>query len=177
VRFARAAFTVRNSLVHRIELQLAEPGNALPSQLTGLWPRLLTSDWEFDRIAAYLLGVFTLSTPAPRTSARSRGRDARLALEAARQELAFVRAASQSVLMPLYYSLGWVEAAGRIVERQLADKPRDLADELRSLADAVDGVIVARADLDSDARVQDLVSTIRAHALWLDSASATSQPD
>jgi hypothetical protein len=191
VQFDRCkVFAIRKSLVHRIERQLDEPGDALPGQLTGQWPRVLTSDWELDRIAAYLLGISVLGTPAARSHARHPARDVREALAAARRELDLVRAADQPVLMPLHYSLRWVEAAGRAAEPQLADELRDLPDELRdlpgelrdlpgelrSLADAVDRVIVAKAGLDSGGQVRELLSRIRVLASGLDAASATSRP-
>jgi hypothetical protein len=177
VQFDRCkVFAIRKSLVHRIERQLDEPGDALPGQLTGQWPRVLTSDWELDRIAAYLLGISVLGTPAARTRARHPARDVREALAAARRELELVRGADQPVLMPLHYSLRWVEAAGRAAGPQLADELRDLADELRSLADTVDGVIAAKAGLDSGGQVRELLSRIRALASGLADAAAPSPP-
>jgi len=78
--------------------------------------------------------------------------------------------------MPLHYSVRWVEAAGRAAGPQLADELRDLADGLRSLADTVDGVIAAKAGLDSGGQVRELLSRIRALASGLADASATSRP-
>jgi hypothetical protein len=154
VRFARSpAFAVKKSLVHRIERQLDEPGNALPDHLTGLWPQLLTSDWELDRIAAYLLGK---SAPAGKPAARARkhpGQDARNALAAARRELDLVRAADQPRLMPLHYSLRWVQATGPFAVPQPAADVRDLADAVTS--------VIAAKNLDRGGQVRELLSDLR----------------
>lgn len=157
VRFARCTvFAVRKSLVHRIERQLDEPGDELRGQLTDQWPRLLTSEWELDRIGAYLLGKSVLGKPAVRGRVKHPGRDAGAALAAARRELDFVRGAGQPVLMPLHYSLRWVKAMGPYGDPQLASDVRDLAD-------AVDKVIPAR-NLDRGGQVRELLSELRALA-------------
>lgn len=146
VRFARSpAFADRKRLVHRIEQRLAEPGDGLRNKLAGSLPRLLTSDWELDRIAAYLYG-----------ERRADGQDTRDALAAARRELALVRAADQPQLMPLHYSLRWARAAGPYPDPRLAAGVRDLAD-------AVEGTI-ANKDLDPGGQVRELLADLRALA-------------
>ena len=101
VPFARSsAFADRKRLVHRIEQRLAEPGDGLRTQLAGSLPRLLASDWELDRIAAYLYGERRAAASASGVSWPS-----------ARRELDLVRA-GQPQLMPLHYSLRWVRATG-----------------------------------------------------------------
>jgi len=155
VRFAECtAFAVRKSIVHRIERQLADRGDGLSGRLTDLWPRPLRSDWELDRIAAYLLGEsLSLGQPAARAGDTHTGRDAREALTAARGELELVRGADQPVLMPLHYSLRWVKAIGPF------SRPQPAAD-VRDLADAVAAVIAGK-DLDRGGQIGELLSGLR----------------
>jgi hypothetical protein len=165
VRFDRCTvFAVRKSLVHRIERRLDERGDKLPGQLTRQWKRLLASEWELDRIAAYLLGKSVLGKPAVRSRAKHPGRDTQAALAAARRELDFVRAADEPVLMPLHYSLRWLKAAGPYDGAQFASDVRDLAD-------AVDRVIAASSRLDRGRQVRELLSELRALASPADPAS------
>ena len=57
VRFARSpTFATRKSIVHRIEQQLDDADHGLPDHLGDVLPQLPKSDWELDRIAAYLIG-------------------------------------------------------------------------------------------------------------------------
>jgi hypothetical protein len=168
VQFDRyTVFAVRKGLVHRIEQQLEERGDPLSDQLTGQWSRVLTSDWELDRIAAYLLGISVLGAAAVPGRSGHPGRDVRAALAAARRELDLVRAASHPGLMPLHYSLRWVRAAG-----QHDASPPFAA--IRDLADAVDKVITARG-LDGGGQVQELLSELRALASPADSRPRRNQ--
>lgn len=146
VLFARSpAFADRKRLVQRIEQRLAEPGGEMRDQLAGSLPQLLTSDWELDRIAAYLYG-----------ERRADGQDTQDALAAARQELDLVRAVGQPRLMPLHYSLRWARATGPYPDPRLAARVRDLADAVaRTIADK---------ELDPGGQVRDLLADLRATA-------------
>ena len=142
VPFARSsAFADRKRLVHRIEQRLAEPGDGLRTQLAGSLPRLLASDWELDRIAAYLYG-----------ERRADDQDTLDALAAARRELDLVRA-GQPQLMPLHYSLRWVRATGPYPDQRLAASVRNLAD---TVADTI-----ARQELDPGGQVRDVLADLR----------------
>jgi TIR domain len=146
VRFARSpAFVDRKGLVHWIEQRLAEPGDGLRNQVAGTLPRLLTSDWELDRIAAYLYG-----------ERRADGQDARDALAAARRELELVRAVRQPQLMPLHYSLRWARATGPYPDPRLAAGVRNLADAAAET--------IASKDLDPGGQVRELLADLRALA-------------
>jgi hypothetical protein len=146
VRFARSpAFVDRKRLVHRIEQRLAEPGDGLRNQLAESLPQLLTSDWELDRIAAYLYG-----------ERRADGQDTRDALAAARRELDLTRAADQPRLMPLHYSLRWARATGPYSDPRLAAGVRTLADAARDT--------IAGKDLDPGGQVRELLRDLRALA-------------
>ena len=146
VRFARSpAFADRKRLVHRIEQRLAEPGDGLRNQLAESLPQLLTSDWELDRIAAYLYG-----------ERRADGQDTRDALAAARRELDLTRAADQPRLMPLHYSLRWARATGPYPDPRLAAGVRNLADAARDT--------IASKDLDPGGQVRELLRDLRALA-------------
>jgi hypothetical protein len=108
-------------------------------------PRLLTSDWELDRIAAYLYG-----------ERRADGQDARDALAAARRELELVRAVRQPQLMPLHYSLRWARATGPYPDPRLAAGVRNLADAAAET--------IASKDLDPGGQVRELLADLRALA-------------
>jgi TIR domain len=169
VRFARSpAFAVKKSIVHRIERQLDESGDELPDHLTGLWSQLLTSDWELDRITAYLLGKSAPAGKSARGRPKQSGQGARAALAAARRELDLVRAAGQPRLMPLHYSLRWVEATGPFAS------PQPAAD-VQELADAVTNVIDAK-NLDRGGQVRELLSDLRTLASPDGAGSATPRP-
>lgn len=167
VRFARSVFAARKSIVHRIERQLNESSDGLPDRLDELWPRLLESDWELDRIAAYLVAE---SISGGKAGARPghRALELRRALTAARGELDLVRAADKPVLMPLHYSLRWVEAVVPYGGTQLAADVRELAGD-------VDRVITA-AGLDSGGQVGELLSRLRALVPPADAGSVTNPP-
>jgi hypothetical protein len=143
VRFARpSAFTDRKALVHRLDQRLAEPDDELRNQLADSLPRFLTSDWELDRIAAYLY-----------SERRADGQDTREALAAAGRELELVRAAHQPRLMPLHYSLRWARANSPYPD------PR-LAAEVRTLADNATETIVSKG-LDPGGQVRELLADLR----------------
>jgi hypothetical protein len=119
--------------------------DGLRNQLAESLPQLLTSDWELDRIAAYLYG-----------ERRADGQDTRDALAAARRELDLTRAADQPRLMPLHYSLRWARATGPYSDPRLAVGVRTLADAARDT--------IASKDLDPGGQVRELLRDLRALA-------------
>ena len=96
--------------MHRIEQQLDDADHGLPDHLGDVLPQLPKSDWELDRIAAYLIGERRADGTI--TQPEHNRQDARDALAAARRELDLVRATAEPRLMPLHYSLRWARAAG-----------------------------------------------------------------
>lgn len=155
VQFARSpTFATRKSIVHRIEQQLGEPNHRLPDHLADVLPQLLASDWELDRIAAYLFRERRARGP---TTQQEHGRqDARAALAAGYRELDLARAAAKPRLMPLHYSLRWAKAAGPYADPQLAADARDLTT-------AIEDTIVKKG-LDPGGQVRELLSDLRASA-------------
>jgi hypothetical protein len=153
VRFARSpAFATRKSIVHRIEQQLDETNRGLVDHLADALPQLLASDWELDRIAAYLL-----EERGAREANAQPGhdpQDARAALAAAYRELDFVRAAAKPRLMPLHYSLRWIRAARTYGDPQLASEARNLVTAIEDL--------ITKKDLDPGGQIRGLLSDIRA---------------
>jgi hypothetical protein len=151
VQFARApAFATRKSIVHRIEQQLNETNHGLPDHLTDV-SSLLTSDWELDRIAAYLVGEQRTRSASTRLE-----HDRQDALAAARRELDLVRGTAKPRLMPLHYSLRWACAAGPYTDPQLAADAQDLA---AAIEDSID-----KKDLDPGGQVRELLSCLRTSA-------------
>jgi hypothetical protein len=155
VRFARSpTFATRKSIVHRIEQQLGEPGQGLPDRRADFVRQLLTSDWELDRIAAYLLGERRARGTIRRPERGPQA--ARAAVAAVRRELDLVRATAEPRLMPLHYSLRWVRAAGPCTDPQLAA-------DVRNLVAAIEASI-AEKRLDPGGQVRELLSDLRASA-------------
>jgi TIR domain len=155
VQFARSpTFSTRKSIVHRIEQQLGEPNHGLPDHLARIMPQLLPSDWELDRIAAY---IFRERRARDRTTHKKHDRqDARDAIDAGYRELDLVRATAKPPLMPLHYSLRWAKAAGQQTDPQLAADARDLA---TAIEDTID-----KKGLDPGGQVRGLLSDLRAMA-------------
>jgi hypothetical protein len=155
VRFAQSpTFATRKSIVHRIEQQLGAANHRVPDQLADVLPQLAESEWELDRIAAYLL-----------EESRARGRTmhpehppkgGRDALAAARRELDVVRATDKPRLMPLYYSLRWARTAGLFTDPELVSELRDLAAAVRES--------IAKKDLDPGGQLRELLSDLDASA-------------
>jgi hypothetical protein len=152
VQFARSpTFATRTNIVHRIEQQLDEPNHGQPDHLADNWPRLLTGDWELDRITAYLLrergarGTTVQQEHDPQ--------DARAAMAAARRELDLVRATAKPRLMPLHYSLRWALAAVPYTSPQLAADVRDLTTAIE------DSVTIK--NLDPGGQIRELLSELR----------------
>ena len=137
--------------MHRIEQQLDEADHRLPDHLADVLPQLPNSDWELDRIAAYLIGE--RRTDGTRTWP---GQDPQEALAAVRREFDLVRAAAKPRLMPLHYSLRWARAAGPYTDPQLAAAARDLA---TAIADSI-----AKKDLDPGGQIRELLSDLRTSA-------------
>ena len=155
VRFARSpTFATRKSIVHRIEQQLDDADHGLPDHLGDVLPQLPKSDWELDRIAAYLIGERRADGTI--TQPEHDRQDARDALAAARRELDLVRATAEPRLMPLHYSLRWARAAGPYADPQIAAGARDLAN---AIADSI-----AKKDLDPGGQIRELLSDLRALA-------------
>jgi hypothetical protein len=155
VLFARSpAFATRKSIVHRIEQQLGESDQGLPDHLASILPQLLASDWDLDRIAAYLLRE--RSARGTTTQQEDDLQDARDALAAGYRELDLVRATATPGLMPLHYSLRWARAADRYTGPQLAAQARDLATAIEDT--------IAKKGLDSGGQVRELLSDLRATA-------------
>ena len=151
VRFARSpTFATRKSIVHRIEQQLDETSHGLPDHLADVLPQLLRSDWELDRIAAYLLGEHR----ARRADAQPEHDryNARAALAAASRELDLVRATDKPRLMPLHYSLRWTRATGPYTDPQRAANVREMA---TAVAD-----VIAKKDLDPGGQLRELLSDL-----------------
>jgi hypothetical protein len=155
VRFARSpTFATRKSIVHRIEQQLDETSHELPDHLADVLPRLLMSDWELDRIAAYLLGEHRAGGAVGQPE--DDRYNARAALAAASREWDVVRATDKPRLMPLHYSLRWARATGPFTDPQLAAKVRDMATAIADL--------IAQKGLDRGGQVQELLSDLNALA-------------
>jgi hypothetical protein len=155
VQFARSpTFATRKSIVHRIEQQLDDPGYRLPDHLADNWPRLLTSDWELDRITAYLL--WERRARGTTTQQEHDPQDAQAALAAARRELDLVRATAKPRLMPLHYSLRWARAAVPSTNPQLAA-------DARALATAIEDSLTKK-NLDPGGQIRELLSELRARA-------------
>jgi hypothetical protein len=155
VQFARSqTFATRKSIVHRIEQQVRRPRRRRSDHLCDVLPELLASEWELDRIAAYLLRQRKACGPA--IQQEHDDQDARDALAACYRELDLVRATAKPRLMPLHYSLRWARAADRYTDPQLAD-------EARNLATAIENTI-AEKRLDPGGQVRELLSDLRAMA-------------
>ena len=155
VQFARSpTFATRKSIVHRIEQQLDDPDHGLPGYLAAHWSRLLSSDWELDRITAYLL--WERKARGTTTRQEHDPQDARDALAAARRELDLVRATAEPRLMPLHYSLRWARAAVPSTNPQLAADARDLATAIEDS--------VTTKNLDPGGQIRELLSELRALA-------------
>jgi hypothetical protein len=140
--------------VHRIEQQLGESDQGLPDHLASILPQLLASDWDLDRIAAYLLRE--RSARGTTTQQEDDLQDARDALAAGYRELDLVRATATPGLMPLHYSLRWARAADRYTGPHLAAQARDLATAIEDT--------IAKKGLDSGGQVRELLSDLRATA-------------
>jgi TIR domain len=155
VQFARSqTFATRKSIVHRIEQQVRTPRRRRSDHLCDVLPELLASEWELDRIAAYLLRQRRACGPA--IQQEHDGQDARDALAACYRELDLVRATAKPRLMPLHYSLRWARAADRYTDEQLAAEARDLATAIENT--------IAEKCLDRGGQVRELLSDLRAMA-------------
>ncbi len=151
VQFDRSpTFATRKSIVHRIEQQLGEPDQGLADHLAPVMTDLLTSDWELDRIAAYLLRERRAHSTT--TQQEHDRKDARDALAAGNRELDLVRATDKPWLMPLHYSLRWVRAADWHTDPQLAVEARDLAKAIKGT--------IKKKRLDPGRQVRELLSDI-----------------
>jgi 3-deoxy-D-arabino-heptulosonate 7-phosphate (DAHP) synthase class II len=115
---------------------------------------MLTSDWELDRITAYLL--WERRARGTTTQQEHDPQDAQAALAAARRELDLVRATAKPRLMPLHYSLRWARAAVPSTNPQLAADARDLATAIEDS--------VTKKNLDPGGQIRELLSELRARA-------------